>query len=86
MRVWAVSDLHGQLPQIPGCACSVARPIDSPSSLSQSPTPVQMDSSLRPPHPVRALRPRSPARGALSLIGNDGAARRVGELTIEFDK
>ena len=38
MRVWAVSDMHGQPPQIPGCAWSGGSPIDSPSLLSQSPT------------------------------------------------
>ena len=50
MRVRAVSDMHGQLLQIPDCACSGGSPIDSPSPLSPEPDPVPVDSSLRPPH------------------------------------
>jgi hypothetical protein len=72
MRVCAVSDMHGQLPQIPGCPCSGGRP----QFAVPEPHPVPVDSSLRPPHPVRALDSGHRPRGARSSSATFRSRRR----------
>ena len=62
MTVWAVSDMHRQLPQIHDCACSGGSPIDSPSLLSQSPTRSQRTRRFGRSAPYERFAPRAPAR------------------------